>query len=185
MTLFQTVQPRSGGKKWQFLTRRTHFLFIFWLGIFGLGGEGLKAQQIPQPSIEELAEDSLATLLFEPGEEDTPFVDVIAFEGEIPDSVWLFHPNPAPIPINLDDIKKLIGYPKEAVKNQIEGTVVAKIWVDKKGDYRKHRIIHDPHPLLSQAVDRHLSKLRFTQHIELGRTFPYIVWIPFPFRLLH
>ena len=37
----------------------------------------------------------------------------------------------APIPLNLDSIKKLIGYPEEAKNANIEGKVVVRVLIDE------------------------------------------------------
>lgn len=57
-----------------------------------------------------------------------------------------------PAPVNLNDIKNLIGYPPMAREAEIEGKVTVRIQVDKNGKYVKHIVLKDPHPLLTKAV---------------------------------
>ena len=85
-----------------------------------------------------------------------------------------------PEPLNLGDVWKLVRYPNQVC---IEGTVVVRILVDKEGYYRKHKMLKDIHPILKQAVEPHLHKLRFRPTMKDGKPIMYWVNIPFRFKL--
>ena len=88
-----------------------------------------------------------------------------------------------PTPLNLDFVKKLVGYPGEAKEAGIKGTVVARILVDKEGNYRKHKMLKSIHPILKNTVEQHLHKLRFRPAMKDGKPIMYWVNIPFKFKL--
>ncbi|MEM7658861.1 MAG: energy transducer TonB, partial [Bacteroidota bacterium] len=122
------------------------------------------AFQIPEPTpeeeldpdedqtiaeIEELKEAPAIGLEDKEGSEEGFFEGVIDAEGDIPEVIVEQEPSidafifaeEEPRPVNMDDIKKLIGYPQIARDAGIEGSVVVRVLVDKKGGYNKHRII--------------------------------------------
>jgi protein TonB len=88
-----------------------------------------------------------------------------------------------PRPINMDAIRKLIGYPAMARDAGIQGQVVVRVLVDKKGNYSQHKVMNQVHPLLVQAVEAHIAKLRFTPAIQDGKPIQFWVNIPFKFAL--
>ena len=90
-----------------------------------------------------------------------------------------------PSPVNLDDLKKLIGYPPMAKEAEIEGKVIIRVQVDKTGHYVKHIVIKDPHPILTKAVTDKINTLTFTPGIQSGKPIKVWVTIPFDFKLLH
>ena len=61
----------------------------------------------------------------------------------------------------------------------IKGTVIARVLVNKKGEYVKHKIIHTAHPLLERMVDKHISSLDFVPAIHEGK--PVHLWVNVPF----
>jgi hypothetical protein len=87
-----------------------------------------------------------------------------------------------PVPINMMEVRKRIGYPKAARRKG--GTVVARVLVDEKGNYVRHVIINVGHPILSEAVEEHISLLKFSPAIQGGK--PIKLWtnIPFGFKPL-
>ena len=89
-----------------------------------------------------------------------------------------------PSPINMSEIKKLIGYPAMAKEAEIEGRVIVRVLVGKDGNYVDHKMLKAPHPVLQKAVTNKLELLHFTPGIQAGK--PVFVWvtIPFDFRLL-
>jgi protein TonB len=89
-----------------------------------------------------------------------------------------------PTPVNLDQVKSLIGYPPMAKEAEIEGRVIIRIQVDKNGQYVKHIVIKDPHPILTKAVTDKISALSFTPGIQAGKPIKVWVTIPFNFELL-
>jgi periplasmic protein TonB len=89
-----------------------------------------------------------------------------------------------PSPVNLDQLKGLIGYPPMAKEAEIEGKVVVRVQVDKTGQYVKHIVIKDPHPILTKAVTDKIHNLTFTPGIQAGKPIKVWVTIPFDFKLL-
>ncbi|MEL7340987.1 MAG: energy transducer TonB, partial [Bacteroidota bacterium] len=78
-----------------------------------------------------------------------------------------------------------IGYPQIARDAGIEGNVVVRVLVDKRGNYDKHKIITQVHPILTKAVEEHIAKLQFTPAIQGGKPIKFWVNIPFNFKLLN
>jgi periplasmic protein TonB len=89
-----------------------------------------------------------------------------------------------PAPVNLDQLKGLIGYPPMAKEAEIEGKVIVRVQVDKTGHYVKHIVIKDPHPILTKAVTDKINMLTFTPGIQAGKPIKVWVTIPFDFKLL-
>ena len=89
-----------------------------------------------------------------------------------------------PKALNINEIKKTIGYPKIARDAGIEGQVLAKIEVNKFGEYVGHEIIESAHVILSNAVEEHLSKLEFETPAKDGKAVTVKVTVPFNFVLI-
>jgi TonB family protein len=89
-----------------------------------------------------------------------------------------------PEPTNMDEIRKLIGYPPEAVEQDLQGQVVVRVLVDEKGQYMKHKTIVKGHPLLAAAVEAQVDKLTFSPAIQEGKAIKFWVNIPFSFKLV-
>lgn len=128
------------------------------------------------------------------GEEEGFFDGEIDSEGEIPEVIKA-EPEPdinafifaeeEPKPINMADIQKAIGYPQIARDAGIEGNVVVRVLVDELGNYSRHKVINQVHPILTKAVEEHVNKLRFTPAIQGGEPIKFWVNIPFSFKLLN
>lgn len=167
------------------------------------------ASQIPEPAppeevdIEDNTIHEMDSLQKAPniGLEDQEGLDEVALftsfgddEGGIPDVIvekkepsikeWI-DVDQQPQPVNINDIKDLIGYPQMARDANIQGSVVVRILVDKRGKYQKHKVINQVHPILSKAVEKHISKLTFTPAIQGKNPIPFWVNIPFSFKLLN
>lgn len=89
-----------------------------------------------------------------------------------------------PVPVNLPEVKKLIGYNPMAKEAEIEGKVVLRIKVNERGEYVKHIVLKDPHYLLTNSVTSKISQLRFTPGIQDGKPIAVWVTIPFDFKLM-
>lgn len=89
-----------------------------------------------------------------------------------------------PAPVNMDDLRRMIGYPPMAKEAEIEGKVILRVQVDKNGKYVKHLVIKDPHPILTKAVTDKIRNLSFTPGIQAGKPIKVWVTIPFDFKLL-
>lgn len=84
-----------------------------------------------------------------------------------------------PKALNMRAVQSLIGYPEEARKKKIEGQIVFRVFVDKEGNYVRHTIVKQAHPLLQQAVEAHLDKLKFSPAMQNGK--PIMFWVNIPF----
>jgi Gram-negative bacterial TonB protein C-terminal len=89
-----------------------------------------------------------------------------------------------PVPINLDSVKRAIGYPILAKEAEIQGDVIAYILVDSTGSTIEHFLLYSCHPILGKAVDAQLSRLRFTPGKIDGAHGAFWITIPFKFRQL-
>lgn len=83
-----------------------------------------------------------------------------------------------PEPQNVDEVKQIIGYPKAARVQQIQGKVVVQILVDRQGQSVKHLILRSPHPLLTEAVVAALPKLKWTPALQKQK--PIMCWVTLP-----
>jgi len=89
-----------------------------------------------------------------------------------------------PQPVNLQEVIQKIGYPEEAVRENIEGNVVVRILVDEQGNYVKHAIVNQAPPALVNAVEAHISEISFTPALQNGKAIKYWKNLRFPFKLL-
>lgn len=88
-----------------------------------------------------------------------------------------------PKPLNMGEVQKMIGYPKEADKKGIEGKVVMGIIVGKKGEVLEAKVVSSPSVILSKAVADHIDKLKFSPGTRDGVPFKTKLTIPFKFKL--
>jgi len=132
--------------------------------------------------IEEIPEEEIPLLTFEEEEEMNQQIPEVYPKPEYPGIDEFLITEREPRALNLDEVKKAIGYPLIARDAGIEGTVVVRILVHKNGAYQRHELINAVHPILTRAVEAHISKLRFEPALQGGRTISYWVNIPFTFR---
>lgn len=90
-----------------------------------------------------------------------------------------------PTPTNLGEIRDAIGYPEDAIDENIQGTVVIRILVDENGKYVKHKVVKDIHPSLTKAVEAQISQMTFEPAQKEGSAVKYWVNLPFPFKLIN
>jgi len=90
----------------------------------------------------------------------------------------------APRPLNMNDVKTAIGYPKKARDAGIEGKVIVRVRVSEAGIVEKVRVIQEVHPMLFEAIESRLWDIRFTSAIQNGASIPFWVNIPFGFKLV-
>jgi protein TonB len=117
------------------------------------------------------------------GEGDVP--EVIVETKEEPDINAFIFAEEEPKPVNMDDVRRAIGYPQIARDAGIEGTVVVRVLVDEQGAYRRHKILNSVHPILQKAVEQKIGMLTFTPAIQGGKPIQFWVNIPFNFKLLN
>ncbi|MEM9933097.1 MAG: M56 family metallopeptidase, partial [Bacteroidota bacterium] len=109
---------------------------------------------------------------------------IVLADTEIPDISSYVSVEEEPIPLNIADIQRSIGYPATAREEGIDGTVVVRVLVDINGHYREHVVLTEVSPLLTGPVEREISNLRFTPAIQDGHPVNFWVNIPFNFKLL-
>ena len=85
--------------------------------------------------------------------------------------------------LNLDSLRKWIGYPEIARMAELVGKVVLRVLVNEQGKYVKHILLKDPHPILSNAVINQISKAEFSPAMKSGDPISYWVNIPIDFQL--
>lgn len=117
-------------------------------------------------------------------EDGTDTIPNVIVEPELPGDTDFVFADEEPRPVNMKRVVRLIGYPQMARDAGIEGIIIARVLVDKKGRYRDHRIINSAHPILQKAVEKHLDALTFTPAIQGGNPIPFWVNIPFRFHLM-
>ena len=100
-----------------------------------------------------------------------------------PDVTAVLDADQPPVPVNLMEIRQAIGYPQSAAEAGIEGMVVARILVDEKGAYLKHKLVKTLDPRLDQAVADQLSRLTFEPATYQGQPVKFWVNLPFSFKL--
>lgn len=88
------------------------------------------------------------------------------------------------IPLNMRAVKNAIGYPQVARDKGIEGMVVLRILVDKKGNIQDYKTIVAESPLLEEAVIAHIAELQFKPGRTDGKPIAMWVNIPFNFKLV-
>lgn len=136
------------------------------------------------PNIGLVDRDGADEVAFFPGEVDgTGTIPEVIVEKELSSDIFIIA-DEEPTPVNMADVQKLIGYPQIARDAGIQGSVIVRVLVDKKGNYTKHKVINQVHPILEKAVTDHIDKLRFTPAIQGKKPIQFWVNIPFNFRLL-
>ncbi len=106
-------------------------------------------------------------------------------EKTIPDISALISVDEEPVPLNMADIQRTIGYPVTAREEGMQGTVVLRVLVDEGGNYLDHSVITQISPLLTEPVEREIANIKFTPAIVEGVPVKFWVNIPFRFRLLN
>lgn len=89
-----------------------------------------------------------------------------------------------PVPLNLDAIKRAIGYPEEARERGISGEIIVRVLVDELGKYQDHEIIQPGHETLQAAVEANVTELTFSPAVINGANTASWVNIPFKFMLI-
>lgn len=124
-------------------------------------------------------------LNMDPGEADGPAILAEDPRDKEPADSLFQLVTDEPRTINLDDIRKLIGYPQIARDAGIEGMVVLRVLIDERGNYVRHKIIKQAHPILAEACESKVNRLKFTPAIQGSRAIKFWVNVPFNFKLVH
>ena len=117
------------------------------------------------------------------GAGDVPVV-IVEEKTDEPDVHAFIVVEEQPQAVNMKDIQAKIGYPVPAMEANIEGVVILRVLINKQGLYQKHIVLNSVHPILSEAVESHISKLRFTPAVQGGIPIAFWVNVPFNFKLL-
>ncbi|MBX7243369.1 MAG: energy transducer TonB [Bacteroidia bacterium] len=96
---------------------------------------------------------------------------------------WISCPGPRAIPLNLDSVKTLIGYPLNAIEAGIQGDVVLGVLAGEDGSYVKHIVVNQVHPILLKEVLKQIHTLRFSPAIQGDSAIQSWVSVTFPFQL--
>lgn len=105
-------------------------------------------------------------------------------QTEEPDINAFVFADEEPKPLNLGEVRQKIGYPEEAVSQNIQGNVVVRVLVDETGDYVRHQIIGKADPILQDAVEAHLAEMQFSPAKVDSKAIKFWVNIPFSFKLI-
>ncbi len=141
-------------------------------------------EQVPEEQPEVMKQEELVQAIVEEyGEESLEIGEgvelVLGDESAIPDySEFIpFEVPPQPLP----DFSPQPAFPEMAQRAGVSGKVTAQVYVDKKGEVKKWRIVQaKPENLgFEDEVEKILPKWRFTPAIQQGN--PVGVWIAIPF----
>ena len=86
-----------------------------------------------------------------------------------------------PTPINLNELKQQIVYPKKAREMGIEGKVFIRVLVGEDGIPIKHEVLRSPHPWLTEAALAGIDVLRFSPAMREGKAIEFWTTIPIDF----
>lgn len=92
------------------------------------------------------------------------------------------HLGTMPTAINMDEIRRRIGFPKGARELGMSGKVTYRVLVDQDGNYMRHVILKASHPLFEKACRKHLREIRFEPG-KMGEQ-PVKVWVVIPFQFI-
>ncbi len=88
-----------------------------------------------------------------------------------------------PEAINLDEVRREIGYPTLAREAGLEGDFYLRLLVSPLGEVQDYVVTKEIHPVLAEQVTKVIHKLRFTPAILSDRAIYFWVMVPFKFRL--
>ena len=106
-----------------------------------------------------------------PPTEGEPNIDKIYFYEKMPENV------------NFTEVLTLIGYPKQAVKEGLEGTLIFRVLVDENGYYVRHRCPKVGNPIFIEAIEEHISKIKYSPAIYKNKPIKCWINLPFAFRM--
>jgi len=88
-----------------------------------------------------------------------------------------------PIPINMNEIKKKIGYPMKAQKDSIQGKVLFRVLIDKEGNCVSYKLLKSVSSIFTEAIEPYIKELKFTPGFRKGKPIKCWVTVPFIFKL--
>lgn len=92
---------------------------------------------------------------------------------------YFFH-DVDPVPVNLRDITGNIDYPDDAIADNIQGSVVFRVFVNKKGECSNHYTLAASHPALAQYAEEQVVNIKFEPALKAGE--PVAAWVNIPFK---
>ena len=109
---------------------------------------------------------------------------VIPSNGNRPQVEVLDELDTNPVPLNLDEVKRTIGYPEDARDAGEQGIVMVKVNIDAEGRYVTHEVLNAGLPILTPAVEAHLPELTFQPGIKDDKPAGGWIVVQFSFALL-
>ena len=103
--------------------------------------------------------------------------------GDYPDPEVVLEVDKEPVTLNMGQVSQIIGYPKKAIRKEIEGSVVIRVLMDEEGKYITHFVLFEGHPILSKAVEKGISYLKCEPAILDGKPTKFWLNVPFNFAL--
>ncbi|MEM6343508.1 MAG: energy transducer TonB [Bacteroidota bacterium] len=159
---------------------------LFYPGnILGAQGPLLADRKNGQWSYYDKTAKLIQQIDYQPGFSGKPPIPKMGPEGLVSaDEIGLADFELSPEVLNMKAIQEKIGYPMIARDAGIEGQVVCRLSVTRRGDVVNYQIVSSPHPILSSAVIARVLQIRF-KPVKGKNTFKiYQVNIPFNFTLL-
>ncbi len=92
---------------------------------------------------------------------------------------------PKPVISNYADVLSQIEYPTVCRDKGIEGTVLVKISVDRKGEMKSFKIVDSPCSDLKKAVADAIPSLNFLAPVVDGRSVSSKIVVPVKFKLTY
>jgi TonB family protein len=141
-------------------------LFLLFLNVQSVNG-----QQYSTPTLS----DSARWFNFEKG--------TVFGENNLGPNEWIQMQQEA-MPINMNDFRLAVGYPKSALDSNISEKIVIRIQVSDSGKYLGHIMLNEsPHPALAKAVNDNAPMIRFKPSYQNNRPITSWVTIPIHFTL--
>jgi len=86
-------------------------------------------------------------------------------------------------PINYEEIRETLGYPKAAKDAGIQGKVSLRVYVSRDGTYFSHEVVESFHPLLRIPTEAFVPYLRFEPARKRGKSVASWTDVAFEFPL--
>lgn len=101
-------------------------------------------------------------------------------ESELPDPTQFYHTDERPEPLNLEEVRAKVQLPQVLAATGYTTMVPVRVLVSPTGEYVKHKILVDRHPVAMKVVEDHVSELRFSPAILDGEPIFYWINVEFP-----
>ncbi|MEM6764253.1 MAG: energy transducer TonB [Bacteroidota bacterium] len=89
-----------------------------------------------------------------------------------------------PTPLNMAEVQRRIGYPKDAKRHKIQGKVITRVLVGEEGEYLQHEVLMDDNPILMEGINQEIQHLTFSPAMKEGKSVKAWVNIPFEFKFI-